>query len=132
MTIAKKYMSCPLNGKSEYNCRPRIPVTATRVPVVIAVHADLHEAGDLVLRGNGEPIEGWIQWLEFLRARPGETVELEVLRDGRELSLTATLDTITEEGQTFGRIGASPPALSAEQRYGVVESLPRAVEPIGR
>src|SRR5688500_17297601 len=29
---------------------------------------------DRVIRGNGEPIEGWGQWVEFLRTKPGETV----------------------------------------------------------
>ncbi len=80
--------------------------------------------GDRVLRGNGEPIDGWREWVEFLRPRPGETVELTVLRNGEERELTATLETRTENGVTFGRIGANAP----EQRYGIVESLPRAVD----
>ena len=80
--------------------------------------------GDRVIRGNGEPIEGWGQWVEFLRTKPGETVDLTVLRGGRELELQATLDTITEDGMSFGRIGANAP----EQRYGLLEALPRGVE----
>jgi regulator of sigma E protease len=84
--------------------------------------------GDRSLLGNGEPIESWAEWVDFLRSRPGETVALTVLRADRELMLQATLDSVTEEGQTFGRIGVKPPEFVAEQRYGVVESLPRAVE----
>jgi regulator of sigma E protease len=80
--------------------------------------------GDRVIRGNGEPIESWGQWVEFLRDKPGETVELTVLRGGRELELTATLDTVTEGETRFGRIGANAP----EQRYGVLEALPRGIE----
>jgi regulator of sigma E protease len=86
------------------------------------------EMGDRVIRGNGEPIEGWGQWVQFLQSRPGETVELTVLRGGREVTLTATLESRTENGRTFGRIGANAPELYAEQRYGVLESLPRGVE----
>jgi regulator of sigma E protease len=83
--------------------------------------------GDRVIRGNGEPIEGWTQWVEFLQGRPGETVELSVLRAGAELSVAATLDSVTDQGKAIGRIGVRPPELWAEQRYGVLESLPRGV-----
>jgi regulator of sigma E protease len=85
-------------------------------------------AGDRVIRGNGAPLEGWTQWVEFLENKPGETVELTVIRDGREVVVAATLDAVTDNGRTIGRIGARPPPLLAEQRYGIVESLPRGIE----
>jgi regulator of sigma E protease len=83
--------------------------------------------GDRVIGGDGNPIDDWQEWVEFTRSRPGETVDVTVLRDGGELTLTATLDSVTEGGQTFGRIGASGQRPVTEQRYGVIESLPRAV-----
>jgi regulator of sigma E protease len=85
------------------------------------------EAGDRVIRVDGQPIEGWAQWVAALQNRPGETLELTVLRGERELVLTATLDSITEGGQTYGRIGANRVDFVTEQRYGIVESVPRAV-----
>jgi regulator of sigma E protease len=84
--------------------------------------------GDRVIRGDDQPIEDWSQWVDFLRQRPGETVDVTVLRDGRELTVTATLETITENGRTRGRIGANGIDPMTEQRYGVIESVPRAVE----
>jgi regulator of sigma E protease len=84
-------------------------------------------AGDRVIRVDGQPIEGWAQWVAALQNRPGETLELTVLRGDRELVLTATLDSITEGGQTYGRIGANRVDFVTEQRYGIVESVPRAV-----
>jgi regulator of sigma E protease len=59
-----------------------------------------------------------------------------VLRDGREISLPLTVGSIEEDGQTVGRIGASRLAqlpqetidrLRAEQRYSVLEALPKGV-----
>jgi regulator of sigma E protease len=88
-------------------------------------------AGDRVIRGNGTPIEDWRGWVDFLRSRPGETVEITVLRGERELALTATLETHTEGERTFGRIGANGRDPMTEQRYGVLESLPRAVAKTG-
>ncbi len=85
-------------------------------------------AGDRVIRGDGQPIEGWAQWVEFLQSKPGATVELAVLRGEREVAVTATLDSVTEDGRTFGRIGANAPEFFTVQRYGVLEALPRGVE----
>ena len=84
--------------------------------------------GDVFLAVDGKPIEGWNQWVETLQGKPGETVELTVLRDGSELMLQATLDSVTDNGKAIGQIGISRPEFGALQRYGVVESFPRAVE----
>jgi len=76
-----------------------------------------------------QPIQGWSQWVDFLRQRPGETIALTVLRGEREIVLTATLDTVVDQGTTVGAIGVNRRAdVSAEQRYGLVESLPRGVQ----
>src|SRR5688572_4390381 len=45
--------------------------------------------GDRIVLANGEPIQSWAQWVDFLRSRPGETVALTVLRADRELMLQA-------------------------------------------
>jgi regulator of sigma E protease len=83
------------------------------------------EPGDRVTSGNGEPIASWGEWVLFLRGRPGESVDLTVLRGERKIELTATLETrADDEGKAYGRIGANAP----QQRYGFVEALPRAVE----
>jgi regulator of sigma E protease len=84
--------------------------------------------GDLIKSGNGQPIETWRQWVEFLRSKPGETIEIVVLRGHSELTLHAALDSVTEGGQTLGYIGVRPAEFVAEQRYGVLEAFPRAVE----
>jgi regulator of sigma E protease len=86
------------------------------------------EPGDRIVRGNGNPIEGWDQWVEFLQPRPGETIELTVLRGNREVVLHATLDSVVEGDKTIGQIGVRPPSLVAEQRYGLLDSVPRAIE----
>jgi regulator of sigma E protease len=84
-------------------------------------------AGDRVIRADDTPIEAWDQWADFTRSHPGATVDVTVMRGQRELTLTATLESVTEGGRTFGRIGASVRQPLTEQRYGVLESLPRGV-----
>jgi regulator of sigma E protease len=84
--------------------------------------------GDLILSVDGQPLERWTQWREFVRGKPGGTVEVVVLRDDHELTLHATLDSVADGGETVGYIGASGVDFIGEQRYGVLEALPRAAE----
>lgn len=91
-------------------------------------------AGDRVLSVDGEPIDSWQVWLETIRARPGETVELLVLRENREVELAMRIGEVEENGELVGRIGAWRPSqlpadilerVRSEERYGVVEGLYR-------
>jgi regulator of sigma E protease len=95
------------------------------------------KAGDEVVAIGDTPIRSWDQWVNYIKQRPGETVDITVRREGRERTFSVAIGTVEEGGKTYGRIGASrpttlPPALvdslRAEQRYGVLESLPRGVE----
>jgi len=116
---------------------PVVPaVIAGIAPGSAAEQAGL-KAGDEVLRADERKIADWEQWVDFIRKRPGETVTLEIRRGNEDLVVPVTIGTVEENGATVGRIGASRLAelpagtverLRAEQRYGVVEALPRGVE----
>lgn len=93
-------------------------------------------AGDRVLAADGQAIDGWEPFVEFVRKRPGESITLTVQRSGERLTIPVTLGGADENGTTVGRIGASrllefPPesieALLTEQSYGVLESLRRGL-----
>ena len=83
-------------------------------------------AGDRVLSVDGEPIESWQVWLETIRARPGETVSLLVLRENREVELAMRVDAGESVGQVVARSPSSLPddvveRIVDDERYGVVE-----------
>ena len=63
------------------------------------------QAGDLVTEINGVQITKWQELSATIQENPGKPLEFVVERDGAPVQLTLTPDTITEEGQTFGRIG---------------------------
>ncbi|HZF28195.1 MAG TPA: RIP metalloprotease RseP [Gammaproteobacteria bacterium] len=95
------------------------------------------QVGDEVLRADGVAIRGWEQWRGFIRERPGATATIDVLRDGRTLTVPVTIPAVEDGGKTVGQIGAQasetlPPAtvesLRAEQRYGALEALPRGIQ----
>jgi regulator of sigma E protease len=109
--------------------RPGIAAVAGAVEPNSPAERAGFQAGDLVVRADDQPIQGWSHWVAFLQERPGQTVALTVLRGERELALTATLDTIVENGKSIGRIGVEGRRdVSVQQRYGILESLPRGVE----
>lgn len=86
--------------------------------------------GDRILTVEGEPIRNWFDFLEAIHRRPGERIELGLLRGGRELTRSVTLDTqtgedpATGEEEKQGRIGIMRPADDfVYTRVGFAESL---------
>ncbi|MEO1060051.1 MAG: M50 family metallopeptidase [Actinomycetota bacterium] len=66
------------------------------------------EPGDRPVQIAGEPIEEWADLQEVVSSRPGETVDVTVLRDGEEVSTVATLDAATlDDGTVQGRLGVT-------------------------
>lgn len=92
--------------------------------------------GDQVLAADGQAIASWTDWVEYVQARPGETVSLTLLRDGETLALPLSIGSVAgEAGQPQGRIGAAvnvpddPYAANrALQQYGPGAALGHALQ----
>jgi regulator of sigma E protease len=91
-------------------------------------------SGDRVLSADGQPMQDWSAWVEFIRARPGETVLLEIERDGARQELELFVGAADEAGQQVGRIGATPQVapelwdpVRTEQRHGPLAAIPASV-----
>ena len=72
------------------------------------------EAGDRIVEVAGTPVTNWFEFVEEIEARPGEQVELTIVREGRELVREVTLDSEREarpDGTTaeVGKIGIFQP-----------------------
>jgi len=64
--------------------------------------------GDMVLSANGSTIHRWADWVEYVRARPGEEISIEVSRDDSIVPLVITPEVLsTDSGEVIGRIGAA-------------------------
>jgi regulator of sigma E protease len=93
-------------------------------------------AGDEVVMADGVPVSSWGQWVDIVRERPGQAIAVQVLRNEAETSLEITPDSVLEDGQTIGRIGAYVRLPSAEQRatmrvvvrYGPFQAVPQALK----
>ncbi len=100
--------------------------------------------GDRVVAAGGEEISSWTQWVNYVRARPGETVPVTVHRDGIERRLFLRIGSRpaepTEDADGPVAVGFVGVRLSSEarshlfitQRFGPIEALSRGLEETGR
>lgn len=96
------------------------------------------QAGDRVLRVDGLAVKDWVDWVEAVRASPGQELLVEVERAGEIKTLRLTPLAMTRDGQTIGAVGVVmkrlrwpedwPAEYVREVRYGPVESVARALE----
>ncbi|USZ49206.1 RIP metalloprotease RseP [Halomonas sp. DN3] len=91
------------------------------------------QAGDRVLSIDDRAVSDWPDLVERVRARPGQTLSLEVERNGesKALSLTPRINRL-EDGSEIGYIGAGvapvdwPQQYQREIRYGPLDAVGQA------
>ena len=62
--------------------------------------------GDLILTANSEVMNDWMQWVEFVKSRPEQSIKLMVERKGVHLPLLIVPETVETDEMSYGRIGA--------------------------
>ncbi len=109
---------------------PLPPVIGKVVAGSVAESAGLRE-GDEILAADGAEVERWDQLVEAVRARPGQPVDLEVLRDGTRVPVTLIPAEEVENGRKVGRVGIGPRMDEAAARRYVTEVSYGPVAAIG-
>ncbi|QJD30543.1 RIP metalloprotease RseP [Methylococcus geothermalis] len=96
------------------------------------------KSGDLLLSADGVALRSWRQWVDIVRARPGQSIGLVVERDGVHVSLEVRPESVNGPKGPVGRIGAAAripdsvlAAMEVEYRLGVLPALGAAVERTG-
>lgn len=98
----------------------------TNEPIISEVNPDRPAAaaglqeGDLVTSVNGEKIGSWTEFSEAIQESPGIPMAVEVDRDGRQVELSVTPDTVEDAGREFGQIGV---VYSSPLEKGIVKSV---------
>jgi regulator of sigma E protease len=119
------------------------PFRPTIEPKIARVTADGPAAlaglrrGDIIVSADGEAIDDWITWVEFIRKSAARRVDVVLARDGTQMHIWLTPEKVTSDGEEIGRIGAEVDLTDIAtvptgiERYGVFESIPRASERTG-
>ncbi len=114
--------------------RPRIATVIGSIAEGSAAARAGLQMGDRILSIDRHPLADWTELVGLVRERGGRTVDLEVERAGTRIALPATVATVEEGGERFGRLGIGPQPdpglrerLFVEVKHGVVESLGLAV-----
>jgi len=84
---------------------PALPATIRDVQPDSAGERAGLQAGDVVLRVNGESYRDPSELIRRVSASPAEPLQLEIERDGRLLTLAATPRAVVENGEQVGRLG---------------------------
>lgn len=86
------------------------PVADQIMPDQPAADAGL-VSGDRILSMDGIPVATWREWVDYVRARPGEDIVVEVVRvgiDDNRFETTITPKSMTQEdGSIIGQVGMS-------------------------
>ncbi|MEQ9465570.1 MAG: RIP metalloprotease RseP [Haliea sp.] len=113
-------------------------------PVVNEVVADSPaaraglQAGDRILSADGLPMPRWMDWVDYVRERPGQRIALELERDGEQQSTAIIPDGEADvDGTVIGRVGvavvmpAMPPEMIRQFQRGPLQSLGASVTRTG-
>lgn len=82
--------------------------------------------GDRILAVGGEPINDWIDWVQQVRAHPGEDMEVKFERGGVEHRATVRPETRGEGEDRHGFVGAALPEAVANDMFAVLRHGPLA------
>ena len=87
------------------------------------------QVGDLILEADGTPLPLWIDWVNYVRSRPDQRIEVWVERAGARQNIVVTPASVMAEDKRIGSVGMSValPAIPASQQRrfdrGPVEAL---------
>lgn len=90
-------------------------------PDSVAEKAGL-QAGDRIVKVDGQPIDTWHPFTYFVRQSPNKTLELLVERNGASLVLNITPTAIAlKDGSEVGQVGAKLQVLPPDEQYLIMQ-----------
>jgi len=95
------------------------PVLAEVQPQSAALKAGL-QAGDRIVKVDGQPLTQWMTFVTLVRDNPGKALQLEIERQGSPLSLTLIPDTKPGKEKAEGFAGVVPKVIPLPDEYKTV------------
>ena len=117
---------------------PEVPPVVGQVVAGGAADRIGMQPGDLVLSADGVELPLWMDWVDYVRERPGQVIDLQYRRGDQLLSAQIVPEAIEDEsGATIGRVGVAvelpemPPELLRRFDRGPVQALGASLERTG-
>ncbi len=92
------------------------------------------KAGDQIVAADGQRFDSPAAWINYVQARPEQSIELVVDRGGNELALTILPDRFESGDKVIGRIGAMitgaaiiDPRYIGREKYSPIGALTKAI-----
>ena len=96
------------------------------------------QPGDQVISADGVAMNLWMDWVDYVRARPGQAIEVEYRRGMELLQVTIVPELLVDEnGDSIGRVGLGvqfpemPPEMLRKFERGPVEALGASLQRTG-
>ncbi|MCV6623962.1 MAG: RIP metalloprotease RseP [Cellvibrionaceae bacterium] len=133
-----------LRGDAEPNPVAGLGITLFYPPIAMDlsyIQADSPAAkaglkvGDKLVAADGQSVEDWDWWVEYVKARANQTFSLSYERDGKLAETNITPAAVTlDDGTVIGRVGVRasqtpwPKDMIIKRQYGFVQSFVVAVD----
>ena len=99
---------------------PQIEPVLSEVQVNSAASKAGLQAGDRIVKVNGQPLTQWMTFVTLVRDNPDEPLALDIERQGSSLSLTLTPDSKQVNGKAEGFAGVVPKVIPLPDEYKTV------------
>ncbi|HGW6106261.1 TPA: sigma E protease regulator RseP [Citrobacter werkmanii] len=99
---------------------PQIEPVLSEVQVNSAASKAGLQAGDRIVKVNGQPLTQWMTFVTLVRDNPDEPLALDIERQGSSLSLTLTPDSKQVNGKAEGFAGVVPKIIPLPDEYKTV------------
>ena len=87
------------------------------------------QKGDRITAIDGAPVGDWNEMATQVSSRPGQKLALLIRRGDAEIATELTTETVTVDGQAYGRIGLyRPPLENTRLRYGPLAAIPASLD----
>ncbi|MBJ9298523.1 MULTISPECIES: sigma E protease regulator RseP [Citrobacter] len=99
---------------------PQIEPVLSEVQVNSAASKAGLQAGDRIVKVNGQPLTQWMTFVTLVRDNPDKPLALDIERQGSSLSLTLTPDSKQVNGRAEGFAGVVPKVIPLPDEYKTV------------
>lgn len=120
----------PVGGLGIGLYRPKVDPVIQEVLADGAAEAAGMQAGDRLVSADGEPIEDWMAWVDYVKARPDKSISLSYERSSSIKQTTITPAGKRVDGKLIGYVGMGvvpPPPIPdewfREYHYGPIEAF---------